>query len=59
MGNNFYDFYERVNPILYKTDGWVDHVFLDYKKELGTVPHKRLVEKLDLQASIKGYAFNG
>ena len=45
---NLLSFYTRVIDEVQGRDGWVDTVFLDIKKAFDTVPHKRLLWKMDI-----------
>ena len=51
---NLIEFYEKVCDILQERDGWVDCIFLDFQKAFDSVPHNRLLEKLDKLAGIRG-----
>ena len=47
-------FYTRVIDEVQGRDGWVDTVFLDIKKAFDTVPHKRLLWKMEHIGGIRG-----
>ncbi|WP_340581658.1 reverse transcriptase domain-containing protein, partial [Klebsiella pneumoniae] len=51
---NLLEFYDKVTEVRQERDGWVDCIFLDCKKAFNTVPHKRLVQKLEDRACITG-----
>lgn len=59
MGNNrscttsLLDFYDGVSTGLNNKDGWEDCAFFNCQKAFLTVFHKRLIEKLKLQAGIR------
>ncbi|KAA3669890.1 uncharacterized protein DEA37_0002748, partial [Paragonimus westermani] len=53
---NLLEFYDMVTAVRQEREGWVDCIFLDCKKAFDTVPHKRLVQKLEDQAGITGKA---
>ena len=44
---NLLSFYTRIIDVVDNRDGWVDAVYLDIKKALDKVPHKRLLWKLE------------
>ena len=44
---NLVCFYSRVTDAVQERDGWVDTVYLDLKKAFDTVPHRRLMWKLE------------
>ena len=43
---NLLSYYDRVTETLQKRDGWVDSIYLDFKKAFDRVPHHRLLWKL-------------
>lgn len=51
--NDFLDFYERISSVLEIGEGWLDDLYKDCPKVSDTVPLRRLVKKLDLQAGIR------
>ena len=51
---NLIEFYEKVCDILQERQGWVDCIFLDFQKAFDSVPHNRLLEKLDKLAGVRG-----
>ena len=51
---NLLCFYDRVSEILQERDGWVDCVYLDFKKAFDKVSHKRLLWKLEHLGGVKG-----
>ncbi len=51
---NLLSFYTRVIDEVQGRDGWVDTVFLDIKKAFDTVPHKRLLWKMEHIGGIRG-----
>lgn len=51
---NLLDFYDRVSSVINKRDGWVECLLQDCQKAFDSVPHRRLVRKLDLLARIRG-----
>ncbi|WP_157982357.1 reverse transcriptase domain-containing protein, partial [Oceanicella sp. SM1341] len=53
---NLLEFYDKITEVRQEREGWVDCIFLDCKKAFDTVPHKRLVQKLEHQAHITGRA---
>ncbi|KAK8747748.1 hypothetical protein OTU49_016574, partial [Cherax quadricarinatus] len=53
---NLLEFYDKVTEVRHEREGWVDCVFLDCRKAFDTVPHKRLVQKLEDQTHVKGRA---
>ena len=52
--SNLISFYSRVIEGLDKRDGWVDTVYLDIKKAFDTVPHSRLLWKLEHIGGLRG-----
>ncbi|TOF82727.1 hypothetical protein CGJ15_26220, partial [Vibrio parahaemolyticus] len=53
---NLLEFYDKVTEVRQEREGWIDCIFLDCKKAFDTVPHKRLLQKLEDQAHITGKA---
>ncbi|KAK8748335.1 hypothetical protein OTU49_016085 [Cherax quadricarinatus] len=53
---NLLEFYDKITEVRHEREGWADCIFLDCKKAFDTVPHKRLVQKLEHQAHITGRA---
>ncbi len=51
---NLFSFYSRVTDIVQERDGWVNCVYLDLKKALDKVPHKRLIWKLKHAGGVRG-----
>ena len=51
---NLLSFYTRVIDEVQGRDGWVDTVFLDIKKAFDTVPHKRLLWKMEHIGGLRG-----
>ena len=51
---NLLEFYDKVSNILQERDGWADCIYLDFQKAFDSVPHERLLEKLDKLAGVKG-----
>ncbi len=47
-------FYSRVVNIVQERDGWVDGVYLDFKKAFDKVPHRRLLWKIKNYGKIGG-----
>ena len=50
----FLEFYDRVSEILQERDGWADCIYLDFQKAFDSVPHNRLIAKLDRMAGVRG-----
>ncbi len=44
---NLLSYYDRVAETMQERDGWVDSIYLDFKKAFDRVPHKRLIWKLE------------
>ncbi len=44
---NLLSYYDRVSETMQERDGWVDSIYLDFKKAFHRVPHERLVWKLE------------
>ena len=51
---NLLEFYDKVSDILQGRDGWADCIYLDFQKAFDSVPHERLLEKLDKLAGVRG-----
>lgn len=51
---NLLEFYDKVSEILHERDGWADCIYLDFQKAFDSVPHQRLIEKLDKMAGVRG-----
>ena len=51
---NLLEFYDRVSEIMQERDGWVDCIYLDFQKAFDSVPHDRLIAKLDKMAGVRG-----
>ena len=51
---NLLEFYDKVSNILQERDGWADCIYLDFQKAFDSVPHERLLEKLEKLAGVKG-----
>ena len=51
---NLLSFYTRVIDEVQERNGWVDAVYLDIKKAFDTVPHRRLLWKLEHMGGVKG-----
>ena len=52
--SNLSSFYTRMSEILQKREGWVDSIYLDFKKAFDRVPHRRLLWKLQNYGGIQG-----
>lgn len=46
--------YDKVNEILQERNGWVDYIYLYFKKALDSVLHERLIEKLNKMNGVRG-----
>ncbi len=44
---NLLSYYDRVAETKQERDGWVDSIYLDFKKAFDRVPHERLIWKLE------------
>jgi hypothetical protein len=51
---NLLEFYDKITRIRQDRDGWADCIFLDCQKAFDTVPHMRLLFKLERQAGVGG-----
>ena len=51
---NLLEFYDCVSNILQERNGWADCVYLDFQKAFDSVPHGRLLAKIEKQAGISG-----
>ena len=51
---NLLSYYDRVAETMQERDGWVDSIYLDFKKAFDRVPHKRLIWKLEYIRGIQG-----
>lgn len=51
---NLLSFYDRITKVLPERQGWMDCIYLDFKKAFHRVPHKRLLWKLEMQGGIQG-----
>ena len=52
---NLLCYYDRVAETMQERDGWVDSIYLDFKKAFDRVPHKRLIWKLEYIGGIQGH----
>ena len=51
---NLLSFYTRVSESIQERDGWVDSIYLDFKKAFDRVPHRRLIWKIRNNGGIQG-----
>ena len=51
---NLLSYYDRVAETMQERDGWVDSIYLDFKKAFDRVPHERLIWKLEYIGGIQG-----
>ena len=51
---NLLSFYTRISESIQERDGWVDSIYLDFKKAFDRVPHQRLIWKLGNNGGIQG-----
>ncbi len=51
---NLLSYFDRVAETMQERDGWVDRLYLDFKKPLDRAPHKRLIWKLEYIGGIQG-----
>ncbi len=54
MCNKFIKYYDRVAETMQERGGWVDSIYLDFKKAFDRVPHKRLIWKLEYKGGVHG-----
>ncbi len=47
-------YYDRVAEIMQERDGWVDSIYLDFKKAFDKVPHERLIWNLEYKGEYRG-----
>ena len=52
--SNLLSFYTRVSESIQVRDGWVDSIYLDFKKAFDSVPHQRLIWKLSNNGGVQG-----
>ncbi len=44
---NLLNYYDRVAETMQERDGWIDSIYLDFKKAFDRVPYKILIWKLE------------
>ncbi len=55
---NLLSYYDRVAETIQERDGWVDSIYLDFKKAFDRVPHERLIWTLEYQGGVQGNILN-
>ena len=52
--SNLLSYYSRITEKLQEREGWIDSIYLDFKKAFDRVPHQRLIWKLQNYGGVQG-----